>query len=189
MAGVAREYFDRLYAADPDPWGFESRWYERRKYDLTLAALPDERYRSGFEPGCSVGVLSERLAERCDRLLVCDHMPVAIERAASRFRSRPQVRVERLRIPEGWPDETFDLIVLSEVVYYFDQDDAEQIRELTLRSALPGATVVAVHWRGETDYPLTGDETHELLGRDAALVPVARHLERDFRIDVWRRAP
>ena len=95
--------------------------------------------------------------------------------------------MERLRVPEGWPDERFDLIVLSELVYYFEREEAERIRELTPEVRFPRRHLVAaVHWRGETDYPLSGDEAHELLGRDPALVPVARHLERDFRIDVWK---
>ena len=30
------EYFDALYAADPDPWKFAASPYERTKYTLTL---------------------------------------------------------------------------------------------------------------------------------------------------------
>ena len=37
------DYFDRMYAGAADPWGFGSRWYEQRKYALTLAALPGRR--------------------------------------------------------------------------------------------------------------------------------------------------
>ena len=69
---VGTEYFDGMYAASPDPWGFESRWYERRKYAVTMALLPAERYRDAFEPGCSIGVMTGLLAGRCDRLLSCD---------------------------------------------------------------------------------------------------------------------
>ena len=41
-------YFDRLYGASPDPYGLRLRWYERRKRELTLAALPHPRYRSAY---------------------------------------------------------------------------------------------------------------------------------------------
>ena len=34
-----RAYFDAMYAADADPWGFTERWYEHRKYALSVAAL------------------------------------------------------------------------------------------------------------------------------------------------------
>jgi hypothetical protein len=51
-------YFSDRYAASADPWGLAERWYESRKYALSLALLPRERYRAAFEPGCSIGVLS-----------------------------------------------------------------------------------------------------------------------------------
>ena len=65
-------YFDAMYQAAVDPWGFEERWYEQRKYAISLAQLPAARYRRAFEPGCSVGVLTQMLARRCDTLLACD---------------------------------------------------------------------------------------------------------------------
>ena len=33
-------YFDRMYAASADPWQLQERWYEKRKYAITLALLP-----------------------------------------------------------------------------------------------------------------------------------------------------
>ena len=62
-------YFDAMYQDATDPWGFEERWYEQRKYAISLAQLPARRYRRAFEPGCSIGVLSALLAPRCDALL------------------------------------------------------------------------------------------------------------------------
>ncbi len=62
-------YFDDLYAHDPDPWQFETSAYEAAKYDATLDALPIERFASALEVGCSIGVLTARLAPRCDELL------------------------------------------------------------------------------------------------------------------------
>ena len=58
---VAAEYFEAMYRESQDPWSLSTRWYERRKYALTVAALPRARYRSAFEPGCSVGELSALL--------------------------------------------------------------------------------------------------------------------------------
>ena len=71
-------YFEDMYKAASDPWGFEDRWYERRKYAISVAQLPESRYRSAFEPGCSVGVLTRMLARRCDRLLSCDLAEAAV---------------------------------------------------------------------------------------------------------------
>ena len=59
------EHFRRLYARSADPWGFRTSGYEQEKYRRTIAALGERRFRSGFEPGCSIGVLTRMLATRC----------------------------------------------------------------------------------------------------------------------------
>ena len=44
-------HFRAQYAASADPWGLAERWYESRKYALSLALLPTEHYGTAFEPG------------------------------------------------------------------------------------------------------------------------------------------
>ena len=63
---VGPAFFDDLYAADPDPWDFETSPYEAAKYDATIAALEGRRFASGLEIGCSIGVLTDRLRAHCD---------------------------------------------------------------------------------------------------------------------------
>ena len=109
-----------MYEGDADPWGFESSAYEQRKYAVTMASLPRRHYGSVFEPGCSIGVLTEMLATRCDRLLATDVVPAALDRARSRLAALRHVTLEQRAIPEEWPEAIFDLIVLSEIAYYFD---------------------------------------------------------------------
>jgi SAM-dependent methyltransferase len=186
MAPVRRAYFERLYAASDDPWDFESSWYERRKYEVTVAALPEPRYRRAFEPGCSIGVLSELLARRCDHLLAVDLLPGPVARSADRLRGVEGVTVEQRCVPEEWPTGPFDLVVLSELAYYFEPTDLVRLLDAAVGSAAPGATLLAVHWRGVTDYPLTGDQTHRLIDATSGLHHVVRHLEEEFVLDVWR---
>ena len=52
-SSLDRDYFDRVYDRDADPWHFETSAYEREKYDATIALLGDRRFASGFEIGCS----------------------------------------------------------------------------------------------------------------------------------------
>src|SRR5665213_1848731 len=120
MTSTDRRYFDEMYASSHDPWNFEASAYERRKYSLTVASLPREKYRNAFEPGCSIGVLTELLAPRCERLLATDIIPGALERATVRLRPFENVVVERRAIPEAWPNQQFDIVVFSEIAYYFD---------------------------------------------------------------------
>jgi SAM-dependent methyltransferase len=187
MTSTDRSYFEEMYRYDADPWGFESSPYEQRKYAVTVASLPRARYRSAYEPGCSVGVLSERLADRCDRLLSSDIIPSALRRAETRLREAFHVRVEERSIPDQWPPGPFDLVVLSEIAYYFDVTDLGCVVACVMDSTTRGAHVVGVHWRGETDYPLTGERSHRIIADTAGLVTVVHHIEEDFVLDIWER--
>jgi cyclopropane fatty-acyl-phospholipid synthase-like methyltransferase len=183
------EYFEQLYRHDQDPWGFDSRWYEQRKFALTVASLPDKRYGAAFEPGCSIGALTERLAPRCERLLAVDHVSTPLDQAIRRLRRFPHVRVEQRVLPEDWPPGPFDLLVLSEFCYYFDAAELDDLIERARQSLEANAVVVAVHWRGDTDYPLTAAETHRILANVPGFGTVTRHVDEQFLLDVWRYRP
>jgi Nodulation protein S (NodS) len=188
VTNTARSYFERLYAADADPWGFATKWYEQRKYALTMAALPNQRYDSAFEPGCSIGVLTEMLAPRCSRLLSFEMIPSALEQTRLRLRPYPHVSLELATIPEGWPDQLFDLVVLSEIAYYFDAETLSVVVDRLLDTTSIGATVIGVHWLGETDYPLKGDAAHDIIDSARGLTRIVRHREALVALDVWERS-
>ena len=57
MTSTNRSYFEEMYRDSDDPWEFGTSPYEQRKYAVTVASLPRSRYRSAYEPGCSIGVL------------------------------------------------------------------------------------------------------------------------------------
>ena len=123
---MSAAYFDAMYQAAADPWGFEDRWYEQRKYAISMALLPAARYRRALEAGCSIGVLTRMLAARCDEVLSCDIAAAAVQAAARRTEDLTHVRVEQRDIPGRWPDGRFDLIVFSEILYYLGNQDLEQ---------------------------------------------------------------
>jgi SAM-dependent methyltransferase len=187
VTSTDREYFHELYASSSDPWNFATSWYERRKYALTVATLPRTRYRSAFEPGCSIGILSELLAPRCERLLATDINSTALEQASERLKNFAGVEVEHRAIPESWPSERFDLVVLSELAYYFDVATLDIIVADVIKSMLPESHLIGVHWRGKTNYPLTGDQAHHQIGECKKLRRVVHHLEEHFVLDLWER--
>ena len=184
-------YFGGVYAETSDPWSFETSEYEHAKYAHTLAALPRQRYGKGFEIGCSIGVLTKMLAERCDELLSIDVVEAPLAEARKRLAGRPYVRFERRRLPQEFPtDQTFDLIVLSEVGYYWSEEDLVTSIGQIQRALNPGGTLILVHFTPYVpDYPLTGDEVHEAfalhLGRRYEHLTATR--EERYRLDVYQR--
>ncbi|GAC1318011.1 MAG: SAM-dependent methyltransferase [Acidimicrobiales bacterium] len=189
MSKIPASYFDDLYRSDPDPWGFETRWYEARKYAITVACLPRARYGTAFEAGCANGVLSERLAGRCDHLVAADASETAVGRARSRLEPLDNVEVRQLLLPDQWPGGQFDLVVLSEVLYYLDESELAQLLDKAVGTMGPHGEMVAVHWLGVTDYPLSGGRVHEVLRAHPALEPIGCWREQEFQLDVLRVEP
>ena len=179
-------YFHALYSANADPWNLANSEYERRKCQATLDALPARRYHHAFEIGCAIGVLTRLLAARVDHLLSVDMEDIALDQARVNCEGVANVRFERMVVPAAWPDRRFDLILLSEVLYYFSPDDIQHTAKKTRQSASEDAVVVLVHWTHPTDLPLSGDDATELfltsVGPD--LSPICQIRTADYRIDV-----
>ena len=159
---LAPSYFESLYQTDPDPWKFATSDYEAQKYAATLAALPNSHYQSAFEIGGSIGVLTALLAERCSDLLSIDVSERAQAQATQRCQALPQVHCQIMQFPQQYPAAKFDLIVLSEVGYYWSLSDLKTAQSRILECLKSDGHLILVHWRPVSpDYPLTGDEVHD----------------------------
>ena len=182
-------YFDGLYGAAPDPWGFETSAYEAAKYDHTITALGAERAARALEVGCSIGVLTQRLAGICDHLTATDLAQKALDQARRRCAALTNVEFRRVRSAAESFEERFDLIVLSEVVYYWDDADLARVAAAMNAALAPGGRVLLVHWLGETDYPKSADEAVDGLYERLAGMAVERaERSEKYRLDLWRRA-
>ena len=156
------EYFEDIYQKSRDPWDFATSEYEAEKYKQTIATLYGARYASAFEIGCSIGVLTEMLAARCDRLLSVDVSQVALEQARERCSKLRNVRFELMHVPNEYPDSWFDLTIVSEVGYYLNFQDLEKLAAEIRSHTLPAGQILLVHWLPQApDYPLTGDQVHD----------------------------
>lgn len=185
MSETPTEYFRALWADSPDPWDHAGRWYEQRKYDMTVAALPAQRYRHVVEPACGIGLLTLGLARRADRVSASDRFPEAVEAAQRRCAGLANVTVGIGDVRDGPPNERYDAAVLSEVLYYFD----EAVAIDTLRSwhdaCTPGGHLLLVHYRPRvTDHVLSGDDVHAL-AVDVLGEPGVAVVDREFLIDVF----
>jgi SAM-dependent methyltransferase len=181
-------YFERLYARDPDPWGFATSEYERDKYAATLDTLPPGRYTRAFEVGCSIGVFTRQLAASCDELLAVDVSALALRQAEERCMDQPWVRFAQMDLRHEWPGGSFDLIVFSEVLYYLGLDGIEAAAKHTLEALAPGGSVALVNWHGPTDGACTGDEAATMFIAQCRprLTPAVQRRAEKYRLDVLK---
>ena len=178
---VTRGALEALYADGDDPWRFRTSAYEAAKRDATLAALARPRYAAILEIGCGNGELGRRLAARAARYDGVD----AVERAlAAARRAVPAGRFHRRYLPAPLPDGPFDLIVLSEVLYFLDPDGLRWLAA-TLAARWARAEIVAVNWLGPSGNALSGAEALALfvaaLPPGRAVTPIA--VRPRYRID------
>lgn len=134
-------------------------------------------------------MLTAELAKRCDRLVALDAAEAPLARARQRLAGQAHVEFLHGRVPEDWPEERFDLILFSEVLYFLDGEDLKRVCERVERSLRPGGDVVLVHWLPETDFPLSGDEATErfIAGMADVLKPLAASRSEFYRMDTLRR--
>lgn len=188
---IDSDYFESMFRETSDPWDLETSAYEQDKFDDSIGALSGRHYANGFEVGCAKGVLTLKLAERCAALLAIDVSETALDAARRRAAHLDQVTFGRMAFPQTTPKDKFDLIVLSEVAYYWDDGDLGRSADWLSSHLLLGGDLLLVHYTGETDYPQSGDEAVTklsiLLGEQAVVLMAHRRCR--YRLDLWCRAP
>jgi protein-L-isoaspartate O-methyltransferase len=186
---VSPEAFENRYRENPDPWNYQASPYERGKYQVTLNSLSRRRFANAFEPACSVGELTAMLAPRCGRLLATDVSQTAVHRARQRCAGLHNVRVECRDLRADLADTQergFDLIVFSEVGYYFDVEALSVLVRRLADSLNAQGEFIAVHWRGHSaDHVLHGDEVHRALLNTLPLQHRLGDHHPGFRLDSW----
>jgi predicted TPR repeat methyltransferase len=187
---VSRAYFDHLYDVHSDPFNYETSDYEAKKYAHTLSALPRLQYRSALEIGGSIGVLTARLASRCESLLSIDVCEKAQAKARRRCAGFPNVEIQLMQVPRQFPRRSFDLTVFSEVGYYLSMKDLIATRQHILNHLEPGGHLLLVHWSGQTRImPLNNAQVHGCFMEEEG--KLLRHIsgsdESGYRIDLLEK--
>ena len=222
-------YFDALYSDNSDPWQYQTRWYEKRKREMCLAVLPQAEYDNAIELGCGNGVFSELLARRCQALLSIDGNAQAVQLAKQRLGKSYHVRVIQGVIPhvllsledalvQAYPlsdgasanKPPFDLIIISEILYYLSPIDIDTVITWIKQNLAVGGTLLCCHWRYAIDgFAMTGETVHQRLHQafnvannemdrsvfthPAFIHPAFTHqsqiVDSDFLLDAWQHSP
>ncbi len=180
-------FFDETYRQSSDPWRYTSSFYETSKFRTTIRSLPKVRFKNAFEIGCAIGVLTQKLAKKCDRLLSVDYSEVGLVEARKRCHDLPQVRFQQMQIPQQFPSENFDFILFSEVGYYFTKEDLQTTKEKIINQLLPGGYLLMVHFRYPVEsFILNGDIVHDAFIQESG--KFLKHLgdprQKSFRLDL-----
>jgi protein-L-isoaspartate O-methyltransferase len=180
--------FEDRYRETPDPWNFAGSPYERHRYRTVMESLPRLSYARAFEPGCAVGELTAQLAEICGHVVATDVAPSAVAQARRRCQALDNVEIHCADIATEAPKGPFDLIVFSEIGYYFPCPLLLRIARSLCDHLNNEGDFVAVHWLGHSaDHVLHGDAVHEALLDHLPLRWLSGQRHDGFRIDCWRR--
>lgn len=185
--------FDVIYQNEVDPWAIGTAWYERRKRTILMACLPQEGYRYALELGCGRGHTTAVLARRCDTVRAIDLSLTAVHECRRRMNESgiTNAEIEQLRLPWYWPLSSHrspDLLVVSELAYYFSDFELDSLIERCIRSLSIGGHWVMCHYRLPFhDRRQETDPMHEVIDGNARLKRVVMYSEESFRLDVWQR--
>ena len=174
---IAAEHFDKLYAHDNDPWAYQTSPFEAEKRARTIDALGGRQFDKGLEIGCSIGILTAQLAPFCASLLGVDSSKAACDLARQHLSELRNVNVLQARIPDDLDQlrdlGEYDLIVLSEVLYFFSSSDLTHLSAYVAQSLKAGGLCVVVNFDGDTQAGFSGLEAAALfsdLTRDSLQV-------------------
>jgi SAM-dependent methyltransferase len=171
------EFFENKYQHNRDPWRFLTAEYEINRYKTIINALSHRRFKFVFEPGCSIGILTQKLAQLADDVLAIDFSLSATLEAKKKCAELPNVCIENL---------SFDLIVFSEIGYYYDEEDLRIILTSLLNQSAPNATFLASHWLGfSEDHVLRGHDVHKIIGSIPGLTLEYHEQNPGFQLDRW----
>lgn len=177
-------FFESMYQQIADPWNFEGSTYEQERYAKILDSVDGRRYSRAFEPGCSIGVLTAKLGCLCDRLEAIEISPTASSSAMQRCKDLPQVHIQCGSLPDAIPSGMFDLIVFSEIGYYFKEKKLHDIVGRLAETLNPRGYFIAAHWLGTSpDHVLSGDAVHQIIRNCDLLLLNDESRYAHFRLD------
>ncbi len=189
-APLPSSHWDDIFEIE-DPWTYDNP-YETLKYEQTLAAIPDG-VGQALELACAEGHFTRRLARKVDRLIATDISSTAVERARIRCKDIENVSFSVLDLLNDPLPQDLDLIVCSEVLYYFEEaDDLALIADRIAAALRPGGHLVMTHaylkTDAETPRDIGFDWGHRFGARSiGAIFAQARGLvpKNEFRSDLY----
>jgi SAM-dependent methyltransferase len=176
--------FEEKFGTDPDPWNTWSAHYEAVKRDALAHMIGPGRYGRALELAAGNGSNTLMVASKALRLTVTEGTSAGAHLVEKAVRGRARVRVVRHDLAERLPGHAFDLIVISEVLYYLAPGPFLTLAREVERTLMPGGRLVLLH-HGENfaDRARPADTVHADF---IAAIGKVLSLQRDMRTRRWR---
>jgi SAM-dependent methyltransferase len=186
--------FEKKFRVDIDPWDYAHSRFELFKRGVLLQACGPSRHGRVLELGCAIGETSRRLLRLALRLLAVDASPTALREAARRTACSRRIRFKRAILPGQMPRGPFDLIVVSELIYYLRPHYLNPLADRIYAALAPGGmTVILNHRRPFDDAAIMPALAHRRmrrrLARRMAVLRDVSHRHFDVTVLLRRRLP
>jgi predicted TPR repeat methyltransferase len=192
---VPADHFESLYTKKTDPWDYKTSSFEAYKRSKTVGVLNGRAFNKGLELGCSIGVLTAELAAHCQSLIGVDGSQTACDLARTALKNYPNVRIIQARFPEDVRVlealGQLDLLILSEVLYFFSANDMQALASYVRTSLIAGGQCIVVNFDGDTQAGFSGFEADQLFAHltEDCLKLVSRDIYIGFQVVSYQRMP
>ncbi|MEM9348802.1 MAG: glycosyltransferase [Pseudomonadota bacterium] len=137
-------YWEEVFA-NQDPWDYSNN-YEQTKYGQTIALLPERKFERALELACAEGHFTQILAPLVEELTATDISETALLRAKEACADHSNITYQQLDLKNGKIPGKFDLIVCSEVLYYFEsRKSLAKIARKLADHLTPGGMILMAH--------------------------------------------
>ena len=192
---IARAYFEYVFLRD-NPFR-PPEVYKREKIDTAYGLVSGLRVARALEVGCAEGRWTHRLAAIADEVVGTDIAWNAVRKAKRRHRHEQQIRFRVADLlGDPLPEPPFDLVVCSEVLYYFRRDQLPGVNDRLVALLRPAGRLLLVHERSLGDdaagmslKDFGARTVHDALGAHRALRVEANVERPTFRATLLRRLP
>jgi SAM-dependent methyltransferase len=147
---IGPEGFEAMFRGNVDPWNYGQSPFEAFKRRVLLRACGDRLRGRTLELACANGETTLALAPLSLRLLAVDSSPTVIAEAERRTASFDRIDTRRAVLPRDMPKGAFDLVVVSEILYYLSPRDSRMLLE-RLALATRGRIVIVHHLKDFAD--------------------------------------
>jgi len=159
---ITLEEFEKRFQYDPDPWQTFSSVYEQKKRQYLGHAIGNRAYGRCLEVAAGNGSNSCLIAGKTLRLVATEGTPTGVRLMESLTGSLGNVSIQQQDLAKPMPHRRYDLIVVSEVLYYLTAPALRNFARGIDRTLVPtGRLILAHHQESFPDAVHSGHAIHD----------------------------